>query len=130
MAIGLIVRITSGMLLRQALALIAVVGLSGCPTIQGPGYLHPGSAAQQQNQAQRFDPYPATDVGPDMAARPLAYIRPAPENERVQNVDSFMKRYRQPPPIDQYRPPRTNVAAPPPGFVPVVPPGSTPVVVP
>jgi hypothetical protein len=97
---------------------MAIAGASGCPALQGPGYLHPGSALKQQNQAQRFDPFPATDVGPDMAARPLGFIRPAPENERVQNVDSFIKRYRQPPPVERYRPPRTTVADPPFPFVP------------
>jgi len=94
------------------LVVTALLGSVGCPTMQGPGYIHPGSAQYQQSQAQRFDPYPATDVGPDMAARPLAYIRPAPENERVQNVDSYIKRYRQPPPLDLYRPPRAAITPP------------------
>jgi hypothetical protein len=100
------------------LALVSFAGVTGCAGLQGPGYLHPGTAQYQQNQAQRFDPYPATDVGPDMAARPLAYIRPAPENERVQNVDSYMKRYHQPPPVEIYKPPRTVVSPPPPGVFP------------
>lgn len=103
---------------RYALLSLALVGATGCAGLQGPGYIHPGTAQYQQNQAQRFDPFPATDVGPDMAARPLAFIRPAPENERVQNVDSYMKRYHQPPPVEQYRPPRTTVAPPPPGVFP------------
>jgi hypothetical protein len=106
------------MVWRCLLLCSALVGATGCPTVQGPGYLHPGSAQYQQAQAQRFDPYPATDVGPEMSARPLAYMRPAPENERVQNVDSFIKRYRQPPPIERYRPPRSSVAQPP---VPLIP---------
>ena len=115
------------MVQRYAWLLIAVSGAAGCPTLQGPGYLHPGSAQRQQNQAQRFDPFPATDVGPDMAARPLAFIRPAPENERVQNVDSFIKRYRQPPPIERYRSPRTSVVEPGLPFIPAtVSPGSPP----
>jgi hypothetical protein len=106
------------MMRRHALLSLALAGFAGCAGLQGPGYVHPGTAQYQQNQAQRFDPFPATDVGPDMAARPLAYMRPAPENERVQNVDSYMKRYHQPPPVEQYRPPRTMVAPPPPGVFP------------
>ena len=105
-------------MLRYFFPLAVLISSAGCPTMQGPGYIHPGSAQYQQQQAQRFDPYPVTDVGPDMAARPLAYIRPAPENERNQNVDSYSKRYRQAPPLDLYRPPRAAIG---PAYAPMIP---------
>lgn len=95
------------MRVRCLFSLLATVALAGCPSIQGPGYLHPGSAAYQQAQAERFDPFPQTDVGPDMAARPLAYMRPAPETERNQNATTFIERYGQPPPPGTYRAPRS-----------------------
>ncbi len=95
------------MIRRRALSLIALVAALGCAGIQGPGYIHPGSAEYQRTQAQRFDPYPMTDVGPETNARPLAFIRPAPENERAQNSESFATRFGQPPPPGLYRPTRT-----------------------
>jgi hypothetical protein len=97
---------------RCLILIVALLSATGCPTLQGPGYLHPGTAQYQQTQAQRFDPYPVTDVAPDMAARPLAYIRPAGENERAQNTDSFIKRYHQAPPLDLYRAPRAMTGPP------------------
>lgn len=95
------------MVLRRSLLCLVVALAAGCPNLQGPGYLHPGPAWYQQQQAQRFDPYPATDVGPDMAARPLAYLRPAPETERNQNATTFVERFGTAPPPGLYRPPRT-----------------------
>jgi hypothetical protein len=95
------------MLCRYLLPCLMIVAATGCPNLKGPGYLHPGTAAYQQGEAQRFDPFPETDVGPDMAARPLAYMRPAPETERNQNAVTFTERYGTAPPPGIYRPTRT-----------------------
>lgn len=92
---------------RHVLLLFSLLAASGCADIEPSRILHPGPAWYQQDQAQKFDPYPATDIGPEVAGgRPLAYMRPAPENERVQNATTYMERYRQMPPPGLYRPPR------------------------
>ncbi len=87
--------------------MIALASCSGCADIAAPRVFHPGSEEYQQARAQRFDPYPMTDVAPEVAGgRPLQYIKPAPENERVQNEITFAERYGQSPPPGLYRPPR------------------------
>ena len=96
------------MIRRHALLLIALVLLVGCADIAPPRIFHPGSQEYQQNRALRFDPYPLTDVAPEIVGgRPLQYIKPAPENERVQNELTFEERYHQQPPPGLYRPQRT-----------------------
>lgn len=119
------------MFARYLLPVLMLLAVTGCPNLKGPGYLHPGTAAYQQAEAQRFDPFPETDVGPDMAARPLAYMRPAPETERNQNAMTFAERYGTAPPPGIYRAPRTvpgRVSVP---YVPAPPPlQSAPVYVP
>ena len=91
----------------HALLAVALAGLVGCADLAPPRILHPGSEEYQQNRAQRFDPYPMTDVAPDVVGgRPLQYIKPAPENERMQNESTFEERYHQNPPPGIYRPPR------------------------
>ncbi len=96
------------MVRHPALLLIALFALAGCADLAPPRIFHPGSEEYQQNRAQRFDPYPLTDVAPDIVGgRPLQYIKPAPENERMQNDMTFEERYHQAPPPGLYRPPRT-----------------------
>jgi hypothetical protein len=107
------------MIRRCFLLGLAVACFTGCPSLKGPGYLHPGTAAYQQREAERFDPFPEPDVGPDMAARPLAYMRPAPETERNQNAITFAERYGTAPPPGIYRPTRNG---PPSATIPYVPP--------
>ncbi len=96
------------MLMRGASCGLALILLSGCGSLQGPGYIHPGDVEYQRAQAQRFDPYPLPDVAPDTYTRPLAFNRPAPVNERAQNIDAFVKRYRQAPPPNVYHAPRSS----------------------
>jgi hypothetical protein len=125
------------MIRRFALWLIAPLALAGCADIAPPRIFHPGSAEYQQNRAQTFDPYPLTDVAPEVVGgRPLQYIRPAPENERTQNEMTFEERYHQAPPPGTYRAPRLPgnrqpIVYPAPGPPLVVqPPGQQPPVVP
>ncbi|MCR4412087.1 MAG: membrane or secreted protein [Thermoguttaceae bacterium] len=68
------------------LAAIAVLGgiVTGCASLRGPNWLHPGPAAYQQKQAERFDPYPDPDIGPEVVgSRPREYQKPRPEPERA-----------------------------------------------
>ena len=96
------------MIRRPALLATALLALAGCADIAPPRIFHPGSEEYQQSRAERFDPYPLTDVAPEIVGgRPLQYIKPAPENERVQNELTFEERYHQPPRPGLYRPQRT-----------------------
>ncbi len=96
------------MLRRYGLPFVALAALCGCADVAPPRFLHPGRTEDQQLRAQRFDPYPMTDVGPAVAGgRPLQYDKPAPETERMQNDVAFSERFRQPAPPGTYRPPRS-----------------------
>jgi hypothetical protein len=119
-----------------SLSIVLVLG-SGCADFSASPIFHPGPAWYQQAQAQRFDPYPMVDVAPEVVGgRPLAYIRPAPQTELVQDSISFQERYGQPPPPGIYKPPRGTVAQqqiqyvtpglPPPGQAPLFQPSTMP----
>jgi hypothetical protein len=59
---------------------ILTVAIAGCAGVKGPSWLHPGSTAYQQSQAQRFDPLPANNIAPDVVgARPRDSQITAPE---------------------------------------------------
>lgn len=93
----------------SALILLTLTGLAGCADVARPRILHPGSEKYQQLRAEQFDPYPLPDVAPDIAGgRPMAFIKPAPWAERVQNETSYEERFHQPPPPGLYKPPRAN----------------------
>jgi hypothetical protein len=95
-----------GMIWRRRLLGLCLVALCGCASVAPPRLLHPGTAQTQQQRAEQFDPYPLPELGPPTEARPRGFLLPQPENERVQNAETFMDRYRQPPPPGVYRPPR------------------------
>lgn len=72
--------------------ILVALGLAGCSTskpVTRPGtsgavgqstLLSPGTAQQQQRQAERFDPYPDPRIGPEVVGgRPASYQRPATE---------------------------------------------------
>ena len=71
---------------RRTLALlfVAVMATAGCRGTGKPQFFGAqGSADYQQLQAQRFDPYPDTQVGPKVeGGRPDAYTAPPPESSR------------------------------------------------
>jgi hypothetical protein len=79
---------------------------AGC-NVAPPRLLHPGTAQYQQERAEQFDPYPLPELGPPTEARPRGFLLPQPDNERVQNLESFQDRYGQSPPPGIYRPPRS-----------------------
>jgi hypothetical protein len=129
------------MISRQALLWLAPLVLAGCADIAVPRLLHPGSEEYQQTRAERFDPYPLPDWGPEIVGgRPLQYIKPAPWAERVQDDLTFVERFGQAAPPGLYKPPRASTARqavvyPLPGAQPlavppltVPPPGAQPVV--
>jgi hypothetical protein len=68
-----------------ALVLLALTTLPACsPTIRQPRLLHPGPASVQRYNAAQFDPYPQTDMGPEIVGgRPIDYMVPVPEVERA-----------------------------------------------
>ncbi len=78
-----------------ALAVILVVGISGCRGLVPPNWSHPGPAQYQQAQAERFDPYPENEPGPKIVgARPLEYEKPPAEVLRVQpSINPFQARW-------------------------------------
>ena len=70
---------------------VLAAGAVGCRATP-PNWGNPGSAQYQQSQAQRFDPYPENEPGPQIVgARPMEYDKPPAEVLRVQ------------PPIDPLR---------------------------
>jgi hypothetical protein len=47
-----------------------------------PNFSHPGRASYQRGAADKFDPYPSPDTGPEiLGGRPLGYTRPYTETE-------------------------------------------------
>jgi hypothetical protein len=55
----------------------------GEQTVGTPSLAHPRSAELQQKRALRYDPYPATNVGPEMVGvRPREYQNPPDEVSR------------------------------------------------
>jgi hypothetical protein len=66
------------------LALALALGPAGCCVSQ-PSLLHPGPEPVQQARAQRFDPYPSNELGPNVeGGRPRDYQNPPPEILHVQ----------------------------------------------
>jgi hypothetical protein len=69
--------------------LLLLAAIAGCQNqkgeqvIAGPSLAHPRSAEIQQKRALRYDPYPETNVGPDMVGvRPREYQVPPAEVSR------------------------------------------------
>ncbi len=63
-------------------ALVLMLAASGC--VSPPRLLQPGSAAYQQQKAERFDPYAENDIAPAIVgARPREYDKPLAEPARA-----------------------------------------------
>ena len=56
---------------------------TGCsPTVRWPNLFHPGPAGFQRAVAEKYDPYPSPDAGPEIVGgRPLGYQRPLNDAE-------------------------------------------------
>ncbi|MCC6126981.1 MAG: membrane or secreted protein [Pirellulales bacterium] len=62
------------------LVLCVLAGVGGCKNLEGPNWLRPGSAEEQQQKAIRYDPFPQTDLGPATSnVRPKSYDKPIAE---------------------------------------------------
>jgi hypothetical protein len=46
--------------------LVAAGMLAGCRDISGPNWTHPGTTEEQRAWAERYNPYPETNIGPDV----------------------------------------------------------------
>lgn len=65
------------------LALLVAVGCG--PHVRKPNLFDPGNAATQQYNAILHDPFPATEVAPEIVGgRPREYAQPMPEVKRGQ----------------------------------------------
>ena len=68
---------------RTTIAAVLLVALSGC-NVERPRLFGPGSAPVQQKRAERFDPYPDNNIGPEVVGgRPRDYQKPLPETDRA-----------------------------------------------
>lgn len=64
--------------------LLGTLVAAGCRTTETPQFYTNRNAAEQQAVAQRFDPYPETDVGPQaLGSRPRDYQKPVAEPSRA-----------------------------------------------
>jgi hypothetical protein len=63
--------------------LLLTLTSAGCsPYIRMPNFAQPGTAAQQRADAERFDPYPDPDAGPEVVGgRPPGFTRPLTQEE-------------------------------------------------
>lgn len=66
--------------LRLVSMMLLVLGLIGCRSVSPPDLFHPGPAEYQRSRAQRFDPYPENEPGPEIVGtRPKEYQKPPAE---------------------------------------------------
>jgi hypothetical protein len=89
----------TSVLLLVVVAILA--GASGCSDMSPPDLFNAGPARYQQMRAQRFDPYPENDIGPEVVGgRPLGYQKPVaePSRARWQLKNPFARRASQLPP--------------------------------
>ena len=69
-----------------ALLIVAAVSLSGCRGLYVPSLQGPGTAEYQRKWAQRYDPYPESQVGPDvLGGRPREFDVTRAETQRARN---------------------------------------------
>jgi len=62
----------------------AAAWVAGCRGVAPPNWSHPGTAAYQQSEAERFDPYPENETGPAIVGgRPREFQKPPAEPTRA-----------------------------------------------
>ncbi|GAB6186371.1 hypothetical protein JCM17478_18730 [Thermopirellula anaerolimosa] len=67
-----------------AIALPLLTPIPGCRSWEKPHWNNPGPADVQRQAAERYDPYPETNVGQEIVgSRPPGYEHPLSEPERV-----------------------------------------------
>jgi hypothetical protein len=68
---------------RWMVGLLLSTATAGCSSVAKPDVLHPGTTADQQQRALRYDPYPEPE-GPSVdGSRPREYTTPPPETSRA-----------------------------------------------
>lgn len=74
----------------RLIACLTLLTAVGCgPHVRKPNLFDPGNAATQQYNAVLHDPFPATEVAPEIVGgRPREYARPVPEVVRGQAFSS------------------------------------------
>jgi hypothetical protein len=108
-----------------ALLWLLTVSSAGCysPYIRTPNFAHPGTAAEQRADAERFDPYPDPDAGPAvLGGRPPGFTRPLTETEWARRYVAPPGALQPPPIVTLPASPVTNPFAPPPTLQPTAPP--------
>jgi hypothetical protein len=71
-------------LIACTIVVLTALSANGCysPYMRWPDLYQPGTANQQRAVAEKFDPYPSPDTGPEVVGgRPLGYQRPLTETE-------------------------------------------------
>ena len=64
--------------------LLVAIGSSGCSTTGHCNPFNPEPVALQRARAERYDPYPEVDIGPDMTGvRPRDFDQPSAEPQRA-----------------------------------------------
>ena len=73
--------------MRKALATllwVSVLASAGCTNVAKPSLVYPGTANYQRLRADRFDPYPENDLGPEIVgSRPRDFEKPKDEVRRA-----------------------------------------------
>ena len=68
-------------------AAVVCAAVAGCRSVSPPNWLHPGPSANQQSRAERYDPYPENEPGPEIVgARPREYQKALPEASRARGM--------------------------------------------
>ncbi len=71
------------------LLIVVAVSLSGCRGVYCPTLQGPGTAEEQREWSQRYDPYPETEVGPEvLGGRPRDFNDARAEPQRARHFFS------------------------------------------
>lgn len=75
---------TVGVIALSLLTPLTLTPLTGCRNWEKPQWNNPGPADVQRQAAERYDPYPETNVGQEIVgSRPPSYEHPLSEPERI-----------------------------------------------
>lgn len=72
-------------ILSLTLVSVSMLAMAGCAGVEPPNWFNPGPSRYQQLKAQQIDPYPDTDMAPEMVGvRPRDYQQPRSEPVKAQ----------------------------------------------
>ena len=73
-----------GNIAKIAILAAGAMLVAGCANVAPINWCRPGTARQQQVEAEQYDPYPENDVGtPVVGGRPRGYTNPPAETLRA-----------------------------------------------